>query len=126
MEMLLDTHIIIWYFQDSPNLDRKILSEILNPRNKIYVSIASFWEIAIKIGLNKLTLDFPFEHLEEKLDNHQIQLLSISVDDTIAYLHLPLFHRDPFDRILIAQALSRRLKLASADQKFSLYPVDLL
>jgi len=126
MQILLDTHMVIWYFEDSPNLAPKILAEILNPRNKIYVSITSFWEIAIKIGLNKLTLDFPFEKLAEKLSNHQIQLLSINVDDTVTYLNLPLLHRDPFDRMLIAQAINHSLKLASADEQFGLYPVDLL
>lgn len=118
--MLLDTHALLWFFEDSPKLPSEIKERIENG-SQVVVSIASIWEIAIKLSINKLKLQFEFRELPTILEELEISILPLSFEDTNIYLSLPLHHRDPFDRILIAQAMNSSLSIASADIAFDAY-----
>jgi PIN domain nuclease of toxin-antitoxin system len=102
MAFLLDTHTLIWYLENDRQPVPKA-AELLEDANQVlYVSVASLWEIAIKLGLKKLTLQVSFQELKELLERFSIKTLPILFDDTVRYLDLSLHHRDPFDRILVA------------------------
>jgi PIN domain nuclease of toxin-antitoxin system len=126
MNTLLDTHVVLWYLQGNSNLSLSVRSIIEQKQNVLYFSIASLWEIAIKQGLGKLQLQRPFRDLEPALTQLNIQILSITFTDTETYLSLPLHHRDPFDRILVAQAINRSLVLVSRDAYLDAYPIQRL
>jgi len=119
---LLDTHTFIWLTENDPNLPNNLREEI-DFAPEVYVSIVSLWEIAIKLNLGKLALQKSYETIETKLEASDITLLSISFSDTLKICTLPLYHRDPFDRMLIAQSLNRSLILISKDTKFDAYNV---
>lgn len=123
MNILLDTHVFIWYFQGSDKIGSRILEMLENPDNNLHLSIASLWEIAIKTGLEKLSLDVPFSDLQPILEQLLIRVLPITFQDTEHYQRLPLYHRDPFDRILISQATNHKLDLVSADTAFDAYSI---
>ena len=126
MRFLIDTHVLIWYLEDNPQLTA-IAAEILeDTRHDLYVSIASLWEIAIKSGLGKLKLKIEFHDLKKLLKRFSIEMLSIDFEDTQTYLTLPSFdnHRDPSDRILVAQVTARSMVLVSGDKKFDLYKIQ--
>ncbi len=124
MNFLIDTHVFLWYIQASNQLSQNAASTLENTDNKLYFSIASLWEIAIKLGLGKLKLNNPFHELEALLARLSIEILPIAFADTETYLSLPLHHRDPFDRILIAQAINRSLPVITADSAFDAYAID--
>jgi len=126
MKALLDTHTVLWYLQGHSNLSVPARETIEQKANVLYFSIASFWEIAIKSGLGKLQLQRPFSDLEADLRQLEIQTLSIAFADTEIYLSLPLHHRDPFDRILVAQAMNHSLTLISQDVQLDAYPIQRL
>jgi PIN domain nuclease of toxin-antitoxin system len=99
-------------------------SLITNPENEVFVSPASYWEIAIKISLGKYTLEEDFaEFMEGQIAQNELKLLPITVKHTAIVATLPFHHRDPFDRLLIAQAMTEDVPLLSADQAFDLYDV---
>jgi PIN domain nuclease of toxin-antitoxin system len=116
MILLLDTHALIWFLENDPRLPTATRSQIETTPN-VFISIASIWEIAIKANIGKLTLSFPFSTIQPSLIAANITQLPISFDDLQIYLSLPLHHRDPFDRILIAQCLNHSLTLVSQDSK---------
>ncbi|MEG3844587.1 type II toxin-antitoxin system VapC family toxin [Microcoleus sp. herbarium14] len=124
MNILLDTHTLLWYLEDSKNLSSKAAEIIEDPSNTLRVSIASLWEISIKLGLGKLSLQNSFSELEEVLQQLKIEVLPITFSDTECYLNLPLHHRDPFDRILVAQAINHSLVLISCDVAFDVYDLQ--
>ena len=121
MNLLLDTHIALWWF----NKDRLLAgaaAAIADPYNLVYVSVASIWEISIKHTIGKLTISddfytFVYEDFEP---------LQITISDARTAASLPRHHRDPFDRMLVAQALARDLTLVSRDQALSPYGVKLM
>ncbi len=121
-ELLLDTHTLIWFSENDRNLS-SALKEQIESADFVYVSIASLWEIAIKISLGKLALQADYADIEAQLPAAGILLLPISFADTVRVCNLPFHHRDPFDRILIAQAIERSLVLVSRDRVFTAYPV---
>ena len=121
--MLLDTHVFLWYIQGSLTLSASAKDIIEARENKVYLSIASLWEISIKVGLGKLDLQHSFQDLRQLLQQFEIEILPITFDDTALYLTLPLHHRDPFDRILIAQAIGHDLTLISCDKQFDAYAI---
>ena len=126
MRFLVDTHVLIWYLEDNSQLT-SIAAEILeDTRHDLYVSIASLWEIAIKSGLGKLKLKIEFHDLKKLLERFSIEILSIDFENTETYLTLPFFdnHRDPFDRILVAQVRARSMALVSGDKKLDLYEIQ--
>lgn len=124
MKILIDTHIFIWYFQGSEKMKIDILCTLDDPENTLYLSIVSLWEISIKIGLGKLKLQVPFSELEAVVKRFNIETLPIMFADTNRYQYLPLHHRDPFDRMLIAQAMNHSLVVVSADAAFDAYPIQ--
>ncbi|MEG3909079.1 type II toxin-antitoxin system VapC family toxin [Microcoleus sp. w2-18bC1] len=126
MNILLDTHTFLWYLEDSKQLSSQAGEIIEDPSNALRLSIASLWEISIKLGLGKLSLQNSFSELEEVLQQLKIEVLPITFSDTECYLNLPLHHRDPFDRILVAQAINRSLVLVSRDVAFDAYDLQRL
>ncbi|XZO01801.1 MAG: type II toxin-antitoxin system VapC family toxin [Microcoleus sp.] len=124
MNILLDTHTFLWYLEDSKQLSYQAAEIIEDPINTLRLSIASLWEISIKLGLGKLSLQNSFSELEEVLQQLKIEVLPITFSDTECYLNLPLHHRDPFDRILVAQAINYSLVLISRDVAFDAYDLQ--
>ncbi len=124
MNLLLDTHVFLWAIDDSPNLSSAAREAILDGRNIVYVSSATAWEISIKRGLGKLKL--PRGDYLEELRLHRFTPLDISTEHALAVEDLPPHHRDPFDRMLIAQALEERLTLVTRDHRMSLYDVKII
>jgi len=123
MPYLLDTHSLIWFFEGSTKLPNGIRAIIADPENDIYLSIASLWEMAIKISLGKLTLAQPLEKVIERLPEESIFLLDITPKQVLQVMTLPLHHRDPFDRMLVAQALTLDFTLVSNEEMFDGYGV---
>ena len=126
MKVLLDTHTFLWFLGGNSELSKQARTLIENPKHEKYISIASFWEIAIKNSLGKLTLDVPFAELKTETIKNSFQILPITFEDTLQLCALPFHHRDPFDRIIISQAKVNDLTLVSRDNNFSLYNVNLL
>jgi len=121
MRYLLDTHTLLWFLQDDPQLPKKVSNEITNVENSCFVSIASLWEIAIKINLGKLSIKFPFVQFASYLADNDIEILQIGFDHLIQVATLDLHHRDPFDRIIIAQGLVENLIIITKDEHFLSY-----
>ena len=125
MKYLLDTHTLLWFLMGDKKLSDKARRLIDNPRNAKFLSIASLWEIAIKVSLRKLVLDKPFERLfPEQLHFNRIEILDITVDNLTKLTTLPFHHRDPFDRLIIAQALVEELPIIGADPAFDAYGIS--
>jgi len=123
--LLLDTHTFIWFSENAPNLS-VALKEQMESADRVYLSIASLWEIAIKISIGKLTLQSDYADIEAQLPAAGILLLPILFADTVRVRNLPFHHRDPFDRILIAQSINHSLVLVSRDEMFDAYAVQRL
>ena len=120
MQLLLDTHALIWWLANNPTLSPQAKDAIANPDNLVFVSAASAWEIAIKKSLGKLQAP---GDLSAQIVKKNFIPLAISIDHALAVEKLPLHHQDPFDRILIAQAVSEGLTIITRDHKFDLYQV---
>lgn len=118
MNLLLDTHVFLWFVIQSPRLSKTIYHQI-ETTPVVYISAASLWEIVIKIQLNKLAAD-PNE-LAAKMADSGFQELPVSVLHTLALERLPLHHRDPFDRILVAQAQVEHLRMLTCDASLKPY-----
>lgn len=121
MAFLLDTHTLIWALSAPERLPGAVRHLIEDPNNAIFVSAASAWEIAIKTALGKL--DFPLATLPKALNDCDFAELPISVAHTLQLSALPQHHRDPFDRLLIAQAIAEGMTLVSRDPLLRLYQV---
>lgn len=127
MNLLLDTHSFLWFIGGNTNLSSTARSLIEDTSNQPFLSLASLWEIAIKSSLGKLTLAQPFEVLmPRQMELNGIKPLNIELDDLALVAKLPLHHRDPFDRLLVAQAIERQIPVISADMAFEFYGVQRL
>lgn len=127
MRLLLDTHSFLWFIEGSANLSPTARIVIEDPDNQPFLSMASLWEMAIKLSLGKLTLGEPFNtFVPQQMHLNGIRLLPIELAHVSAVATLPFLHRDPFDRLLIAQSIVERIPLVTADSSFSLYPVQRL
>jgi PIN domain nuclease of toxin-antitoxin system len=126
MRVLIDTHALLWYLQGDANLSNLALTTIEDKDNDVFVSIVSLWEIAIKSGLGKLELQCPFENLETDLQQLDIKILPIAFAELNIYHSLPLHHRDPFDRILIAQSIGNSLTMITRDALFAPYSIQVM
>ena len=125
MNLLLDTNAFLWFIAGDENLSSVARTTIENPENNRYLSVASLWEIAIKVSIGKLELSEPFEKLiPEQLTENGIQLLDISVAHTALIASLPFHHRDPFDRLIAAQAKVEQMTLISSDDVFDKYEIN--
>ncbi len=121
MDLLLDTHAFIWFISGDASLPPKVLDAIKNVENKCFISIASLWEIAIKSSLKKLELKSDFNRIVDFLADNDIEILAITFDHLQRLLTLEFHHKDPFDRIIISQALTERLTILSKDEHFPSY-----
>lgn len=124
MKVLLDTHTFLWFLDGSPQLSTTARTLIEDANNEVFLSVGSLWEMAIKVSLGKLSLGQPFETLmPAQLMVNSIELLQITIDHTAKIVTLPFLHRDPFDRLLIAQALVEDIPLIGVDTIFDTYGV---
>lgn len=126
MKYLIDTHTLIWYISGDKQLSKKAVSILQNEKNKIFVSKASLWEIAIKISIGKLNTSISFSDLEKFLSDNNFDTLEISFKHLEHLLNLPVHHNDPFDRIIICQSIMENIPVITYDNKFSLYGVSIL
>lgn len=127
MNLLLDTHALLWFCDGSPSLSLKARESIEEPGNIKFVSHASAWEIAIKHQLGRLTLKVPYDDLFPRaIDTNGFLLLPSDVRHYSELLKLPFHHRDPFDRLLVAQALADGLTLVTCDPTLAIYGVPVL
>jgi len=123
MNILIDTHTLLWFLSNDVKLSEKAKKIIENSKNNVFVSIASFWEISIKLSLSKLIIDIPFELLFDETEKLGIKILQIKKDHLIYLKKLPFFHKDPFDRIIICQGIKENFDIISIDEKFDEYKV---
>ena len=123
MKFLLDTHAIIWHFDDDSKLSQKAAEIIKNPESILYISSVSLWEIAIKINIGKLELDFTLNELLNTIRNNDFIILQIEDKYLQGLSDLPFIHRDPFDRLIISTALTENLTIITADENIRKYDV---
>ena len=122
MKLLLDTHTLIWFSSNSEKIPQRILHELINPDNSLYISAVSLWEIVIKVGLGKL--DISFDNLLAKLANIEINILQIESTFLAKVMDLPYIHKDPFDRLIIATALVTDMTILTTDENIRKYDVS--
>lgn len=125
MSYLLDTHTLIWFLEGDTSLSTKACLAIEDENSQKYVSIASLWEIGIKLSLEKLKLKESFESFLKELALTDIQILPISPVHTLRVSQLEFFHKDPFDRLIISQSLEDNLTIIGKDPNFPLYNTTL-
>lgn len=121
MKYLLDTHTFLWAITDSPELPDKVIEILENPENQLFLSIASLWEIAIKLNIGKLRLTFSFDEIPEKLVEADVRVVNINFEHLSIVEKLPLLHRDPFDRLIVAQAVFENYILLTKDSALQSY-----
>lgn len=122
MKILPDTNVLLWFLSDDKKLRLEHKQAIEDTENQIYVSIASLWEIVIKLNIGKLELDTDFEtFINTVTEDHDFRILQISANHLYQYLKLPLHHRDPFDRLIYAQAKTENMTFLFTDEVFDLY-----
>lgn len=126
MQQLIDTHILIWFLEGNNLLSKSHRQIIADSQNDVFVSIASLWEIAVKISIGKLILTKSLADVIKQITVEDIKILPITPEHILQVSILPFHHRDPFDRIIIAQAQIENLSLISADQEFANYGISLL
>ena len=127
MKLLLDTHVFLWSVLEPELLSAEARSALEDAKNEVYVSATSAWEIAIKQSLGKLTLDRPAElWLPEAIEKTGFEAIDVSVTSALRVRALPWHHRDPFDRLLVAQALTEGLTLVTRDAQLTAYGLTVL
>ena len=126
MKLLLDTHAFIWWDSDPGQLSAPALAALRDPANEVWLSVASVWEMVIKVQLGKLTLRLPLTAIVMQQQANGLKVLPVTLAHPLAVEGLPAIHKDPFDRMLIAQANVEGADIVSADQVFGRYPVRVL
>ena len=122
MTLLLDTHSFLWFWWDDPHLSETAKQAICDPANRKLVSTASCWEIAIKVSLKKLDLGAPYRgFIHQHMVRNNFELLQITDEHLAGLVDLPFHHKDPFDRMLVAQSLYEQIPLVSADPQLDAY-----
>jgi PIN domain nuclease of toxin-antitoxin system len=121
MNYLLDTHTFLWFLEGNNTLSSKARIIIENADNTIYVSIASIWEIAIKISTSKLKLSVNLEEVKTEIVKNNFEILPLDFEHIIELTNLEQIHKDPFDRIIISQAISEKCTIVSKDSNFVFY-----
>ena len=122
MRLLLDTHLLLWAAGPSPRLSIEARRLIDDPDNALVVSAASLWEIAVKSGLRRPNFRIDAALLRRNLLNNSYQELAVTGEHAVAVAALPLLHRDPFDRILVAQSIVEGITLLTSDPRVAQYP----
>ena len=124
MRLLLDTHTFLWFVLDDPALSPRAKTTVEDPNTDVLVSPASYWEIAIKVALKKLDLFAPYaDFMDRGIAGNDFDILPIEPRHCDRLLTLPLHHKDPFDRLLAAQALAEDIELVSGDAMLDAYGV---
>jgi PIN domain nuclease of toxin-antitoxin system len=127
MRLVLDTHVLLWWHDQPARLTEAAYGAISDPGNEVFLSVVNGWEIQIKAQLDKLTLSKPLRVLfQEELATNGFRLLPVTLEHVYALDSFPLHRRDPFDRLLIAQAHQEGLTLVTHDPKFAAYSISLL
>ena len=124
MKCILDSHTFLWFSDDAPELSIHAKSLILDTSVNIAISIASFWEISIKNSLGKLRLDAGFEAMLDVAQKNGFEIIHINFNHTSIINKLPFHHKDPFDRMIIAQAIAENMDIIGVDKDFDNYLVD--
>lgn len=125
MRILLDTHTLIWALDDPTQLSGAATTALQDPANDLLLSAATVWELAIKIGQKKLTLSLPYrDWMTKAIADLTLTLLPVTVDYADRQANLPFHHKDPFDRLIIAQALVETVPVVCADAIFDAYGVS--
>lgn len=127
MNLLLDTHAFIWWNEGNPRISAKLAGLLGVPNHTLWLSMASVWEMQIKSQLGKLVLRRPLQDLiKQEMDVNRLRLLSIGLEDIYSLGQLPMIHRDPFDRIILAQALAGGFHLVSDDANVQSYGLPII
>ncbi len=127
MKLLLDTHIFLWYITADARLSALFRDVIREPNNEVFLSVASLWEMIVKYNLGKLPLpQSPEVYVPNERRRHQIKSLPLHENSVKELVNLPALHRDPFDQILICQALANNLTIVTVDAKIQEYNVPYL
>lgn len=127
MKILLDTHIFLWFISGDTKLSTDVRDAIRDPDNEAYLSAVSIWEAIVKYQLGKLTLPEPPQtYLPKQRDLHQISSLALDESSVVQLANLPPLHRDPFDRMLVCQALQNGLTIATVDVAVRAYAINVL
>ncbi len=125
MKLLLDTHSLIWFFSGDPKLSNTARIYMEDVKDQKLISLATVWEMAIKQSKNKLTLPLPLEdYIQQKLKLEDFELLPINLNHLAIISSLPFFHNDPFDRLIIAQAIVEKIPILSRDLAFDYYSIQ--
>jgi len=127
MMFLLDTHTLLWWIADSPELSSKARELMRNPENELYLSAASGWEIAIKVRLGMLHLpDRPDRFIPDQLARNAIETLPVQMSHALHVGRLPSIHRDPFDRVIVAQSMLEKMPVVTRDPNIGKYKVKVV
>ena len=127
MKLILDTHTFLWFIGGNINLSNTAKNAIEDTSNQRFISIATLWEISIKVSIGKLKIGFAFTELvEQEVYGNAIEILEISSEHLDELVKLPFHHKDPFDRLIIALSLVEDATLISKDAAFQSYPIKLL
>lgn len=124
--VLIDTHVLLWYAKGDDRLSSAVRAFIQDPQTDLYISKASLWEITIKSSLGKLDLGTSYDDFIEELPRQGFLFLDIEFQDLHVLHSIPFYHGDPFDRLIIAQAMARSWAVISDDGKFRQYPIKLI
>ncbi|WNZ47972.1 type II toxin-antitoxin system VapC family toxin [Leptolyngbya boryana CZ1] len=127
MRLFLDTYVFLWFIAGSSDLSNKVRTLIEDPNNQRFLSVASLWEMSIKVSIGKLDIGMTFtELMQHEVYGNAIEVLQIQSEHLDALAKLPFHHKDPFDRPIIAQSLAESMPLMSKDGEFGNYPITLL
>lgn len=127
MRVLLDTHAFLWWVEDSPKLSERARETIADERNEVLFSVVSAWEIVMKVGVGKLALDeAPERMIPDQIARNDMEILPMRMSHALRVHDLPDHHKDPFDRLLVAQALDEGTPLVSGDPEVSRYPAEVV
>ncbi|MBE0689922.1 MAG: type II toxin-antitoxin system VapC family toxin [Anaerolineae bacterium] len=125
MNYLLDTHTFLWFINDEPALSATAKALIVDLDNVVYISVASLWEMAIKVSLGRLVVPLPFaDFIGDQLVKNSITLLDIKLEHVGIVATLPFHHRDPFDRLIVAQSQSENLPIIGKDELLDAYGIQ--
>ena len=126
MRLLLDTHIFLWLITGDSRVTEAMKADILNPANEVYLSVVSIWEISVKYQIGRLPLlEPPQSYLPVQRQRHQITSLSLDEASISQLAKLPSIHRDPFDRMLVCQAIEHDLTIVTVDETLQSYPAQI-
>jgi PIN domain nuclease of toxin-antitoxin system len=125
MRLLLDTHALVWATQDPKQLSPLVRRRIESSKNRVFVSLASFWELAVKESTGRLRTSRPLDVLlEDAVRLHGFEQMDVRLSHAVRLVELPRIHGDPFDRMLVAQAIEERCTLVTKDRRIQAYPVE--